>query len=164
MLRAHARLASGQGGAGHRHPRGLGAGVRARAVERLEGAAIREAEGVTADAVSEPATPGPLARPAKGRRCSRMGALDGRKALITKTSSGIGERATAAAMAAEGAAVALAARRKDRLDALVERIDDAGGRAVAVEADVADEAQARSWSPTRATRSAASTTWSTTPA
>jgi clavulanate-9-aldehyde reducatase len=44
-------------------------------------------------------------------------------------------------MAAEGAAVALAVR---RLDALVERIDDAGGRAVAVEADVADEAQARS--------------------
>ena len=40
--------------------------------------------------------------------------------------------------------MALAARRKDRLDALVERIDDAGGRAVAVEADVADEAQARS--------------------
>jgi clavulanate-9-aldehyde reducatase len=47
-------------------------------------------------------------------------------------------------MAAEGAAVALAARRKDRLDALVERIGDAGGRAVAVEADVADQAQARS--------------------
>jgi clavulanate-9-aldehyde reducatase len=72
-----------------------------------------------------------------------MGALDGRKALITGASSGIGE-AAAAAMAAEGAAVAIAARRKGRLDALVERIDEAGGRAVAVEADVADEAQARS--------------------
>ena len=71
-----------------------------------------------------------------------MGALDGRKALITGASSGIGE-ATAAAMAAEGAAVALAARRKNRLDALVERIEGDGGRAVAFEADVADEEQAR---------------------
>jgi len=47
-------------------------------------------------------------------------------------------------MAAEGAAVALAARRMDRLDALVERIEGDGGRAVAFEADVADEEQARS--------------------
>jgi NADP-dependent 3-hydroxy acid dehydrogenase YdfG len=72
-----------------------------------------------------------------------VGALDGRKALITGASSGIGE-ATALAMVREGAAVALGARRKDRLDALVERIEGEGGTAVAIEADIAGEAQATS--------------------
>jgi NADP-dependent 3-hydroxy acid dehydrogenase YdfG len=71
------------------------------------------------------------------------GGLEGRRALITGASSGIGE-ATALAFVAEGAAVALGARRKDRLDALVERIEGDGGRAVAIEADVSEEAQASS--------------------
>jgi NADP-dependent 3-hydroxy acid dehydrogenase YdfG len=71
-----------------------------------------------------------------------MGSLDGKVAVVTGASSGIGE-ATALALAAEGAAVVLGARRKDRLDALAERIEGDGGRALAVEADVADEAQAR---------------------
>jgi clavulanate-9-aldehyde reducatase len=69
--------------------------------------------------------------------------LEGRKALITGASSGIGT-ATAEAMAAEGAAVALGARRKDRLDELASRIEAEGGKAVAIEADIADEAQAKS--------------------
>jgi NADP-dependent 3-hydroxy acid dehydrogenase YdfG len=71
------------------------------------------------------------------------GSLEGRRALITGASSGIGT-ATAEAMAAEGAAVALGARRKDRLDDLASRIEAGGGKAVAIEADIADEAQAKS--------------------
>ena len=65
--------------------------------------------------------------------------LSGKVAAITGASSGIGE-ATALALADAGAKVALAARRKDRLDDLAGRIGDG---ALAVEADVADEAQAR---------------------
>jgi NADP-dependent 3-hydroxy acid dehydrogenase YdfG len=67
--------------------------------------------------------------------------LDGTVALVTGASSGIGE-ATAKRLAAEGAAVAVAARRVDRLQRLVEEIDEAGGRALAIECDVTDRAQA----------------------
>ena len=67
------------------------------------------------------------------------GSLEGRKVLITGASSGIGE-ATAEAIVAEGGAVALGARRKDRLDELAGRLD---GTAVAIEADIGEEAQAQ---------------------
>src|SRR5690349_15511395 len=67
--------------------------------------------------------------------------LAGTVALITGASSGIGE-ATALAFAERGASVALAARRKDRLDSLAATIRDAGGNALVLEADVTDEQQA----------------------
>jgi len=67
--------------------------------------------------------------------------LFGTVALVTGASSGIGE-ATAKRLAAEGAAVAVAARRLDRLEHLAREIDDAGGKALAIEADVTDRAAA----------------------
>lgn len=69
------------------------------------------------------------------------GILGGRVALVTGASSGIGE-AAALALAAAGAQVAVAARRADRLDALVGRIQADGGQALALPGDVADEAAA----------------------
>ena len=70
------------------------------------------------------------------------GSLEGRKVLITGASSGIGE-ATAEAMVAEGASVALGARRKDRLDELAGRLTGGGATAVAIEADITEEDQAK---------------------
>jgi NADP-dependent 3-hydroxy acid dehydrogenase YdfG len=67
--------------------------------------------------------------------------LTGTVALITGSSSGIGA-ATARRLAAEGAAVALVARRRDRLDELAATITGAGGTALVVEADVTSEEQA----------------------
>ena len=73
-----------------------------------------------------------------------MSSLSGKVAAITGASSGIGE-ATALALVAEGAAVSLAARRGDRIEALAERINGAGGTALAIETDVTDEAQANAF-------------------
>src|ERR1035437_10233971 len=67
--------------------------------------------------------------------------LEGTVALVTGASSGIGE-ATARLLAARGAALAIAARRKDRLERLAGEIESKGGRALVIEADVTDRAQA----------------------
>ena len=66
--------------------------------------------------------------------------LDGTVALVTGASSGIGE-ATSLALAEEGAAVALVARRRDRLEALAERIGGAGP--LVIEADITEPEQAQ---------------------
>jgi len=65
--------------------------------------------------------------------------LSGRTVLITGASSGLG-RHFAKTAAAAGARVAAAARRTDRLAALVDEITSAGGKAAAVAMDVEDEA------------------------
>lgn len=70
-----------------------------------------------------------------------MERLDEKVAIVTGASSGIGE-ATAEALAAAGAAVVLAARREDRLEDLVRRIEKTGGQALAVRCDVRDEQEA----------------------
>jgi NAD(P)-dependent dehydrogenase (short-subunit alcohol dehydrogenase family) len=65
--------------------------------------------------------------------------LSGQVALVTGASSGLGVR-FAQVLAANGAAVALVARRAERLAAVQARIEKAGGRAASIEADVLDHA------------------------
>jgi NADP-dependent 3-hydroxy acid dehydrogenase YdfG len=67
--------------------------------------------------------------------------LNGTVALVTGASSGIGE-AAARQLAAQGAAVALVARRKERLEKLADEITAAGGRALVVAADVSRQKEA----------------------
>lgn len=61
--------------------------------------------------------------------------IAGKVVIITGASSGLGE-ATARHLSALGASLVLAARRKDRLDALVQELKAAGGKAVAFTTDV----------------------------
>lgn len=69
-------------------------------------------------------------------------ALKDTVALVTGASSGIGE-ASARDLAAHGAAVAVAARRGDRLEKLASEIEEAGARALVIECDVTDRSQAQ---------------------
>lgn len=67
------------------------------------------------------------------------GILDGKAALVTGGGSGIG-RATAIAMAREGARVAVSDLSRDGIDETVARINAAGGQSIAIPGDVTDEA------------------------
>ncbi|MEY9142910.1 SDR family NAD(P)-dependent oxidoreductase [Bradyrhizobium elkanii] len=67
------------------------------------------------------------------------GILDGKAALVTGGGSGIG-RATAIAMAREGARVAVSDLSKDGIDETVALINAAGGQSIAIQGDVTDEA------------------------
>ena len=68
--------------------------------------------------------------------------LDGQLALVTGASSGLGQH-FAQVLAQAGARVALAARRVDKLQSLVEDIQRSGGDAVAVALDVSDATSVR---------------------
>ncbi len=71
-----------------------------------------------------------------------MARLDGQVALVTGAGTGIG-RASAIALAGEGAALALVGRRQSPLDQTAAAIREAGGTALALSADVTDPDSAR---------------------
>jgi NAD(P)-dependent dehydrogenase (short-subunit alcohol dehydrogenase family) len=75
----------------------------------------------------------------KPKRERIVGVLDGKVAIVTGASSGIG-RAAARLFADEGAKVIVSARRQDELDRLVSEIAGGGGTAMAYAGDIRDEA------------------------
>ena len=143
MLRAAGRLATGQGVATDILEASARAYVRALS-NALEGAAIREAEAATAEAAARPRTPGPVARHRVAARSA--GSLEGRQGALITGAPRRDRRGDGAGAGRRGRAVALGARRKDRLDELAAQDRGDGGTAVAIEADIADEAQAKRWS------------------
>ena len=68
--------------------------------------------------------------------------ISGKVVVITGASSGLGE-VTARHLAALGARVVLAARRKDKLDALVAELTNAGGQAIAYQTDVTSQEEVK---------------------
>ncbi len=82
-----------------------------------------------------------MAKPAsEGSRATRRGRLAGKRTIVTGAGSGIG-RASAKKFAAEGAMVLAVDRAKAAVEATVGEIASAGGRAIAVAADVGAEAE-----------------------
>jgi NADP-dependent 3-hydroxy acid dehydrogenase YdfG len=73
-------------------------------------------------------------------RMNRRPTIDGKVVIVTGASSGIGE-STALEFARAGAIVVLAARREERLERLQHKIEDMGGRALAVPTDLMELAQ-----------------------
>ena len=71
-----------------------------------------------------------------------MAFLDGKVALVTGAGSGIG-KAAALALGREGASVVAMSRTQEEVDETAAEIIDAGGKAIAVEADTTDEASMR---------------------
>src|ERR687885_389035 len=76
-----------------------------------------------------------LPKEARGMKAAELFNLRGQVALVTGASSGLGLR-FAEVLAANGAAVALVARRAERLSALKARIEQSDGHALAIAADV----------------------------
>jgi len=74
------------------------------------------------------------------REARMAGELEGKVAIITGASSGIGE-AIARLLAREGARLTLAARRKERIEALARTLEEGGARVLAHPTDVAEQGQ-----------------------
>jgi 3-oxoacyl-[acyl-carrier protein] reductase len=88
---------------------------------------------------NDPAAPAVGARSGGAMKAASLFDLTGQVAIVTGASSGLGVR-FAEVLAANGAAVVVVARREERLAAVTARITEAGGKAIAVVADVCNHA------------------------